>query len=288
MRLPPGPGWLVQVDSTPALEAAIRIQTSASDLIARNIIPVLLGLPKLSDPAFDRFCLAENRVQEVLVRPSSTVDGVRVDFSPNTQRAFWRHVVGKLQEIAEFVPSITEEELAEVRQMPAWELDRMADDIFEEMRPMWSVVPGETVVEFRNSLCIVRIERRDLRSELINVLDLPDRTSTLMNAASRLMLVIPGFSLAGIETLEVSRDSRAMLGRSPIRLEGVGFLEDAQSRVTIEQLQLVAIGADAVFFAQLQFLVAPGEGLLAWREIQDALRSLRFLEIGDPSAAAAR
>ena len=287
LRLPPGPGWLVQVDSTPALETAIRIQTSANDRNARDIIPVLLGLPRLSDSALDRFCLAENRVQEVLVKPSSTVGGVRVDFNPNTQRAFWRYVVGKLQEIAELVPSITEEELAEVRQTPAWELDRMADDIFVEMRSMWSVAPKETAVEFRNSLCIVSIDRRDFRSELISVLDLPDRTATLMSAASRLMFVIPGFSLAGIETLEISRDSRAMLGRSPILLEDVGFLEDAQSRLTIEQLQLVALGPDAVFFVQLQFLVAPGEGLLAWREIQDALRSLRFLENGDASVSAA-
>ena len=90
VRLPAGPGWLVQVDSTPALEAAIRIQTSANDRNARDIIPVLFGLPRLSDPAFDRFCLAENRVQEVLVKPSSTVGGVPVDFNPNTSRAFWR------------------------------------------------------------------------------------------------------------------------------------------------------------------------------------------------------
>ncbi len=174
-----------------------------------------------------------------------------------------------------------------MRQTPEWELDLMADEIFEEMRPLWGTASEETVVDFRNSLCIVRIDRRDLRSELISVLDLPDQTSTLMSAASRLMFVIPGFSLAGIETLEVSRDSRAMLGRSPILLEGVGFSEDAQSRLTIEQLQLVALGPDAVFFVQLQFLVAPGEGLLAWREIQDALRSLRFLEIGDSSASSA-
>ena len=108
-----------------------------------------------------------------------------------------------------------------------------------------------------------------------------------MSAANRLTFVIPGFSLGALETLEVSRDSRAMLGRSPVLLEGVGFAEDARSRLTVEQLQLVALGPDSVFFVQLQFLVAPGEGLLAWREIQDALRSLRFPEIGDSSPSAA-
>ena len=165
VRLPPGPGWLVQVDSTPALDAATRIQTSANDRSAADIFPVLVGLPRLSDPAFNRFCLAENRVQEVLVRPSSTVGGVRVDFNPNTRREFWRYVVGKLPDIAEFVPAITEEELSEVRQTPGWELDRLADAIAEEMRP-FSTAPAETVIEFRNSLCIARIDRRicDLNS----------------------------------------------------------------------------------------------------------------------------
>ena len=286
VRLPPGPGWLVQVDTTPALDAAIRIQTSANDRSAADIIPLLVGLPRLSDPAFDRFCLAESRAQEVLVRPSSTVGGVRFDFNPSTRREFWRYVVGKLSEVAEFVPSITEGELAEARQTPAWELDRMADAIEEEMRPL-SIAPKETVIEFRNSLCIARIDRRDLRPELVRILDLPHQTSTLMSAANRLTFVIPGFSLGALETLEVSRDSRAMLGRSPIILEGVGFAEDAQSRLTIEQLQLIALGPDSVFFVQLQFLVARGEGLLAWREIQDALRSLRFLEIGDSSRSSA-
>ncbi len=59
--------------------------------------------------------------------------------------------------------------------------------------------------------------------------------------------------------------------------------EQAESRLAVEQLQLVALGEESVFFVQLQFLVAPGEDLLAWREIQDALRSLRFLESGGSS-----
>ena len=286
LRLPPGPGWLVQMDSTPALDAAVRIQTSENVRSAADILPLLVGLPRLSDPAVDRFCLAENRVQRLLMRPSSTMDGIRVDFNPVAQREFWRYMIGKLPDVAEYLPSISEEEVAELRQTPDWELDNMADAIVEEMRAL-STPSAEVEIEFRNSLCIAGIDRRDLRPELLRVLKLPQGSVELMGASQRLTLVIPSFSLGALQTLEVSRDSRAMLGRAPILLDGVGFAEEAESRLAIEQLQLVALGMDAVFFVQLQFLVAPGEDLLAWREIQDALRSLRFVENEDSSLSPA-
>ena len=286
LRLPPGPSWLVQVDSTPALEAAIEIQTPTFVRNVADLIPLIVGLPQLNDPTVDRFCMAENRVQRLLVRPSSTIDGVRVDFNPLARREYWRHIIHRFRDVAELLPLFTEEELAEMRRTPDWELDSFADSMAMAMRQL-GTGPPKREIDFRNSLCIASIGRQDLRSALRRVVGLPARSMTLMGAAQTLADIIPSFSVGALETPEVSRDSRALLGRDPILLEGIGVPEHAESRIAIEQLQLVALGEESVFFVQLQFLVAPGEDLLAWREIQDALRSLRFLESADSRPASA-
>jgi hypothetical protein len=127
-------------------------------------------------------------------------------------------------------------------------------------------------------LCIAGIRYEDLSGDLAKALDLPARPATLMRVAQRLEDAIPSFRLAALETIDVSGDDRAMLGRAPVVLEGVYVNGIRQDRVVVEQLQMVAAGSDSAYFVQLQFLVSPGDDLTAWRQIQESLRTLRFLE----------
>ena len=83
--------------------------------------------------------------------------------------------------------------------------------------------------------------------------------------------------------LEIGRDSRALLGRAAILREGIGVAEGGDYRPAVEQLQLVALGEESAFLVRRQFLVPPGEDLLTWRENQEMLYSLRFVDVRDAS-----
>jgi hypothetical protein len=68
-----------------------------------------------------------------------------------------------------------------------------------------------------------------------------------------------------------------LLARDPIHLDKVVLDGTTHEQLSVEQLYLLAVSRDRGYFVQVQFMMAPGQDLSTWRQIQSALRSLRFV-----------